>query len=134
LDQGRFILSVNRAESEQGVELHLRYVQKHGLITFPAGAWFQETGATALDLHLATSLLLNVLHICTSLSDNLSSEIESRDRFQVNRNPFLRPFTLYAISAFSEVNVWTSAYTAVFITLNRIRLAPTESSLVNEIR
>jgi hypothetical protein len=92
-------------------------VQKHGLITFPAGAWFQETGATTLDLHLATSLLLNVLHICTSLSDNLGSEIESRDRFQINRNPFLGPFT-----------------TAVFITLNWIRLTPAESSLVNEIR
>jgi hypothetical protein len=78
--------------------LYLRYVQKHGLITLPAGAWFQETGATTLDLHLATSLLLNVLHICTSLSNNLGSEIESRDRFQINRNPFFGPFTLYAIS------------------------------------
>lgn len=50
-----------------------RHMKEHSFIAFTASARFDESGATALDLNTATSLLLDVLHIGTALSDDLST-------------------------------------------------------------
>ena len=73
---------------------YVRYVQEHWLIAFPASTGLHETRATAFDLNLAASLLLDVLHVGTALSDDLSAEVEARDRFEIDRDALLGPFAL----------------------------------------
>lgn len=75
-----------------------RDVQEHGLVTFTLGAVLDETRATALDLDTTTCALLNVLHIGTALADDLGTQVESGDRFEVDGNAFLWPFALRNVS------------------------------------
>jgi hypothetical protein len=60
---------------------YLRNMKVHWLVTLSASALFHKARATALDLNLAPRLLLYVLHVGTSLSDDLGTEVETRDRF-----------------------------------------------------
>lgn len=69
-------------------------MQIHGLVTFFAGADFRETRTTTLNLDLAAGLLLDMFHVSTALTDNLCSQVESRNRFKVNWNALLGPFAL----------------------------------------
>jgi hypothetical protein len=71
-----------------------RNVQIHRLVTLLSCTVFHESRASALDLNSAASLLLNMLHICTTVAHNLSSEVKTRNRFKINRDLFLRPFSL----------------------------------------
>lgn len=72
-------------------------MQEHRFIAFPASAGLHETRTTAFNLNLAASLLLDVLHVGTALADDLSAEVEARDRFEIDGDPLLGPFTLYTI-------------------------------------
>lgn len=56
---------------------------------------FSEAGPTSFDLDFAVGLLLNMLHVRSTLTDNLGSQVETLDWFKVNRNSLLRPFPLY---------------------------------------
>jgi hypothetical protein len=88
-------------------------VEIHWLVTLPASALFHKTRATALDLNLAPRLLLNVLHVGTSLSDNLGTEVEPRYRFQTDRNLFFGPF---AAAKFVALDLfWLPAAESPFI-------------------
>lgn len=48
-------------------------MQIHGLVAFSTGALLHEAGVAALDLNAAACLLLDVLDVCTSMTDNLRS-------------------------------------------------------------
>lgn len=73
---------------------HSRNVQEHRLITLLASARFNESRAAALDLNTAAGLLLDVLHIRTTLANNLSTQVKSRNGLKINWNTLIRPFAL----------------------------------------
>ena len=66
----------------------------HILVTFAASAMFHETRTTAFNLNTAPSLLLNMLDVSTSMTNDLSTEIETWDWFKVYWNLLFRPFAL----------------------------------------
>jgi len=73
----------------------IRNVQIHWLITLHASVVLDEAGTTTLNLNSTTGLVLNVLHVLTTLANNLSSKVKTRDWFEVNREALFRPFALF---------------------------------------
>jgi uncharacterized protein with von Willebrand factor type A (vWA) domain len=73
---------------------NLRNVQIHGFIAFSSSVVLHETRSTTLDLDTASSFLLNVFDVGTTLTDNLSTEVESNDRFKVHGNLLFGPLAL----------------------------------------
>lgn len=69
-------------------------MQIHGLVALSPSALFHETGIAALDLNAAACLLLDMLDVCTSMADDLGSEVEAWDRFKIDGNTLFGPFTL----------------------------------------
>ena len=67
----------------------------HVLITLTASTMLHEARSTALDLDTASSLLLNMLHICSAMTYNLSPKVKAGDWFKINRNLLLWPFALF---------------------------------------
>jgi hypothetical protein len=55
---------------------------------------FHKARAPAFDLDTAASLLLNMLHVSSAMTYNLSSKIEPRNRFEVDWNFLFWPFAL----------------------------------------
>ena len=72
--------------------LNLRHMQIHLLIALHASFLLHESTASALDLHSALGLLLDVLDVLTALANNLSPQIETRNRLELDGNAFFRPF------------------------------------------
>jgi hypothetical protein len=70
------------------------YVEIHGFVAFLAGCVILVARSLAFDLNTTPSFSLNVLDIGSALSDDLCSEIESWQGFQIDRNPLFRPFSL----------------------------------------
>jgi hypothetical protein len=66
----------------------------HILITLTASTLLHESGTTALDLNTASGLLLDVLHIGTTMTYNLSTKVEAREWFEIDWDLLFRPFTL----------------------------------------
>jgi len=91
-----------------------RDMQVHGLVAFPACGGLHKARATAFDLHTASSFLLDVFDISAPMANNLSSQVESWDRFKVDGNPLFRPFA-----------------PSKLITFELFWFATTESTLVN---
>lgn len=85
-----------RDKKRQTWKWHLRYVQIHGFITLTVGAGLPESRAATLDLHAASSLVLDVLDIGTALANNLRAQIETRNRLKVDGNALFWPFPLNA--------------------------------------
>lgn len=111
-------------------------MQEHGFVTFPASARFDESRTAALDLNTAASLLLDVLHVGAALADNLSTQVESRNRLEVDRNPLIRPFALYKVSTVtfpSQICSRKSYATKLIALYLLLRLPPTEPSLVDQV-
>jgi hypothetical protein len=55
---------------------------------------FSKAGASSLDLDFAPGLLLNMFHVCSTLANDLGSQVETLDWLKVNWNSFLGPFPL----------------------------------------
>lgn len=112
-------------------------MKEHRFVAFTASARFDESGATALDLNTATSLLLDVLHISTALSDDLSAQVEAGDGLKIDGDTLIRPFALYEVS---QIIILTKRkgivpYTAILIPLNLLLGFPAaEASLVDQVR
>lgn len=73
---------------------YLRDVEVHWLVALPAGAGFHEARAASFDLHTTAGFGLDVLHVCTPVTDHLSSQVEAWDWFEIDGDLFLRPFAL----------------------------------------
>lgn len=69
-------------------------MQEHRFVAFPASAVFNEARSTAFDLNFAVSSLLDMLHIRTALADYLSTKVESRKWFEIDRDSLFGPFAL----------------------------------------
>jgi hypothetical protein len=72
----------------------------HILIALTTSTMFDECRATSLYLNTTSSLLLDVLDICTAVAYNLSAEIEARKRFEIDGYLLFGPFTLLIKSAY----------------------------------
>ena len=69
-------------------------MQIHGLVALHLGISLGEPRAAALNLDTATCFALYVLHIGSTMSNDLGTKVETRNRLQVNGNTFLWPFAL----------------------------------------
>lgn len=68
------------------------------------------------------------------MADDLSSEVETRNRFEIDGNTFFGPFALLYMLACSPTRPYWSPYSAELITLELFGLAPTEAPLIHEVR
>lgn len=66
----------------------------HILFALPVGSNLQIAGTAALDLDAAASLLLDMLHIGATVTNNLGTQVEARHRLQVDGDLLYPPFTL----------------------------------------
>lgn len=73
---------------------HVRDVQIHLLITFVSRVVLHKARASTFDLNTASSFLLDVLDIRAALANDLSTEIEARDGFEIDRNLLFWPLAL----------------------------------------
>jgi hypothetical protein len=55
---------------------------------------FHESRATAFYLNTASGLLLDMLDISATMTNNLSTKVEARKWFEIDRDLLFRPFTL----------------------------------------
>jgi predicted solute-binding protein len=105
----------------------------HVLITLATSTMLHESGATALDLDSASSLLLNVLHISATVTNDLSAKIETWNWFKVDGNLLLGPFALFSIS-YHDFQAANETYSAKLISLNGLWFSSTKSSFIYQIR
>lgn len=95
-------------------------MKKHVLIALMIGGCFEVAGTAALDLDTTSGFLLDVLHVGTAMTDYLSSQVETVNRFEVNGNLLLGPFP-----------------STIFVSLNwrlRLLISTSESTLVDQLR
>jgi hypothetical protein len=69
-------------------------MQIHRFIAFGSSVVLHEARSTALDLDTASSFLLDVFDIRTTLTYHLSTEVEANDRFEVHGNLLFGPLAL----------------------------------------
>lgn len=69
-------------------------MQIERLVRFLAGAVLHKPRTTALDLNTTARLLLNVLHVGSSMTNNTGTKIEAGDGLQINGDLLLGPFAL----------------------------------------
>lgn len=113
---------------------YIRDVKVHILVTLTVRCCFQISRATALDLHAASSLLLDVLYVRSAMTNDLSAKIETRGWFQINGDLFHTPFTLpFGQLDFPKQTV-NSTYSTVFITLNLILISAAKTAIIYQLR
>ena len=100
----------------QSSEGYLRYVQIHGLVAFPVRAVLHKAGIAPFDLDAASSFLLDMLYVSSTVAHDLCSQVEALDWLKVDRNTFFGPFT-----------------TSKFVSLDLLRFSTSESSLIDEV-
>lgn len=70
----------------------------HGLVALAVRSMLHKARIATLDLNTAASLLLDMLDIRSTMTNNLRSEVESWDGLKVDRNTLFRPFALLNVS------------------------------------
>jgi hypothetical protein len=78
-------------------------MQIHIFITLATSTMLHESGTTAFDLDTASGLLLDVLDISTTMTNNLSTKVETRNRLKVDWNLLFWPFTLISRLAMQKL-------------------------------
>lgn len=73
-------------------------MQIHLLIALVPSVVLHEARVAALDLYTASSLLLNVLDVGSTLTNDLGSEVEAWDGFEIYGNLFFGPFSLQTVN------------------------------------
>jgi hypothetical protein len=70
----------------------------HRLIALLAALWLHETRTAALDLDLAAGLLLDVLDIVATATDDLCSQVKAANGLKTYGDFFLGPLALLFVS------------------------------------
>jgi hypothetical protein len=94
---------------------YVRNVQVHLLIALHLSVVFLESTATSLDLDTATCLLLNVLDVRSTSSNNLGAQVETRDRLEIDRDALLRPLATSQVIALDLGLFLSRATEATFV-------------------
>lgn len=79
-------------------------MEVHGFVAFSIGSVFHKPRATTFDLNPTTSFLLNMLYICSLMAYDRGTEVKARDRFEIYRNSFFRPFSPTELVPFDLLN------------------------------
>jgi hypothetical protein len=108
-------------------------MQIHVLITLFTGSMLHETRTSSLDLNTTSGLLLNMLDVGPSMTNNLGAKIEAGNWFKINGDLLLRPFALFPKLAWSAF-MTGETYSAKLVPLDSVWLTSAETSLVNQIR
>jgi hypothetical protein len=74
-------------------------MQIHLLIALHLGVVLLETTSSTLDLSSAARLLLNVLHVRSTSSDDLSAQVESRNGLEIDRDALFGPLAASEVVA-----------------------------------
>ena len=90
-------------------------MQIHLLITLHLGIVLLETASSALDLNSATRLLLNVLHIGSTSSDDLGAQVESRNGLEVDRDALFGPLATSQVVALDLRRILSRAAETAFV-------------------
>jgi hypothetical protein len=75
-----------------------------------------------------------VLDVCTTSTDNLCSQVEPREWFQVDRDLLLGPFPLYStVSTYSLYRTRGSTHATEFVSLDLFLVPSPEATLVDQL-
>jgi hypothetical protein len=85
-----------------------------------------------LDLNTASSLLLNMFHVCTSMTDDLRTKVKPWKRLKINRNLLLGPLALF-ICQQAPADSSDNAHSTKLISLNLLGFTATESTFINQV-
>jgi hypothetical protein len=105
----------------------------HVLIALTASTVFHESGSPPFDLDTASSFLLNMFNISSSMTNNLSTKVKPRNWFKINRNLLLGPFALFLVSQ-NCLKVSNNTHSTKLVSLNLLWLSSAEASFIYEIR
>ena len=110
---------------------HPRHMEIHRLIALSVCAMLHKARVAAFDLDTASSFLLDMLDVSTTVTNHLCPEVEARDWLEIDGYTLFRPFTLQVVSL--SGCLWIRAYSSELITLNLIWLSTSKTSLIHEI-
>ena len=94
---------------------YVRNVQVHLLIALHLSVVLLESTATSLDLDSATRLLLDVLDVRSTSSNDLGAQVETRDRLEIDRDALLRPLATSQVIALDLGLFLSRATEATFV-------------------
>ena len=94
---------------------YVRNMQVHLLIALHLSVVLLESTATSLDLDSATRLLLDVLDVRSTSSNNLGAQVETRDRLEIDRDALLRPLATSQVIALDLGLFLSRATEATFV-------------------
>lgn len=111
-------------------------MEVHGFVHLLASITLDEARAPAFDLYATIGRVLNVFDISAAMTDNLSPQVEPRNRLEINRNLLLWPFALLQISYWKPMQAWlimTATYASELVSLYLFWLASAKAALVHQI-
>lgn len=94
---------------------YVRNMQVHLLIALHLSVVLFESTATSLDLDSATRLLLDVLDVRSTSSNDLGAQVETRDRLEIDRDALLRPLATSQVIALDLGLFLSRATEATFV-------------------
>jgi hypothetical protein len=94
---------------------YVRNMQVHLLIALHLSVVLLESTATSLDLDSATRLLLDVLDVRSTSSNDLGAQVETRDRLEIDRDALLRPLATSQVIALDLGLFLSRATEATFV-------------------
>lgn len=108
-------------------------MEEHVLVTFSIRGCFQVARSSALDLHTASSFLLNVLDVGTTMSNNLSAQVESMNGLQGDWDLLFGPFALWHVSVCPSCIVAVVSHSSEFVSFHLLLVSAAETSLIDEL-
>lgn len=108
-------------------------MQKHILVTLAVGCLLEKAGAPPFDLDATSRLKLDVLDVGAAMTDDLGTEVESRNRVKIDGDLRLWPFALAGVSLLHTRSRkgGRDKYPSKLISLKVLRLPTTETALIH---
>ena len=103
----------------------------HGLVALLVSSMFHEPRPLAFNLYATSGFLLDVLYVCTSMSYNLGTEIETGKRLKIDRDALLGPFALPKLANIQAYQGCISIYTSKLVSFELFRFPATEPPFID---
>lgn len=78
----------------------------HRFIALSVCAVLHEARIAAFDLDTATSFLLDMLDVSTTVTYHLCPQVKARDWLEIDGNALFRPFALQVVSTHGRLWMW----------------------------
>lgn len=102
-------------------------MQVHLFVALPASVMLHKAAAATFDLHLSSRLILDILDVAATMTDDLCTQVEAGDRLKVDRNALFRPL---ATTELVTLEGWVLLLRLLLLAL----VTSTEASLVDQVR